>query len=112
MHASAANANAADIPLLVLRLAVLVEEPAGDVDLEPIADDIAVRPTVELEAPAVELEAPTVELDADMGGATAESAVTVDHEAAKLAALLPCVYGRKATAPAPVSWTMAVIPAK
>jgi len=53
-----------------------------------------------------------VELEAEVGAATAESALTVDHEAAALAALLPWVYGRKETAPLLVSWTRAVILAK
>jgi hypothetical protein len=52
-----------------------VEEPAGDVDLEP-AVDVAEPLTVVLDA--------IVE-----GGATAESALTVDQEAAELAVLSP-----------------------
>jgi len=105
MQPNAASANAVDNPRLILRMepASLVEEPAGDDDdddddvgLEPADDDVAV--------PLVELE--------DVGGATAASALTVNHEAAELAALLPCVYGRKETIPLLVSWTRAVILAK
>lgn len=76
-----------------IELALLDEEPVDgdDVDLEPAADDADV---------AVLL---AVELEPDVGGATAEMALTIDHEAAALAALLPWIYGRKETVPLLVS---------
>lgn len=91
-QATAASANTTDKPLLKWRieLALLpLELPCADVDVDSAADDDTV--------PLVE------ELELDEGGATAESALTVDHEAAELAALLPWVYGRKETAPLLVS---------
>jgi hypothetical protein len=88
---TAARANAIDKPLLILRtkIAPLVElSPGEDPDVgADIADDSAVVPLAE------EVEA----------GTMAGSASTVVHEAAALAALLPCVYGRKETVPSLVS---------
>jgi hypothetical protein len=93
---TAARANAIDKPLLMLRIEIapLVGPPPGE-DAEvgtEIADDSAVIPLAE-----------EVELDVDVAGAMAESASTVVHKAAALAPLLPCVYGKKETAPLLVS---------
>lgn len=73
------------------------------VDLVPDDDAVPFGPVVGF-APALD--------DVDEGGATAARALTVDQVAAELAPVLPCVYGRKDTAPLLASWTSDVIPAK
>jgi hypothetical protein len=78
MQATAARARIADRALLILRTDVALLEEV-DVDLEPETDDVAVSPAVR------------PEFELDVGGATAERALMLDHAAAALAPLLPCV---------------------